>query len=275
MRKVFFLSIVLVTVFLFSCEKEPQEETNDVQSILDNVYADNAVENIFSTVNEYGIAFLSDNEPKIDTNIIVTITPQYPLDSFPKTMIINYGNGIVCNDNCHRKGKLIIIFDDKWSYTNFQSVVHAQISLNSFYINQVQVIGSYEITTNLNTDSVPEYTFSTSNSMLVYPNGESNSWEMTRNIKWIYGFETYENKNDDVFIFDGNTTGVNRKGIGYESEITIPMIYDNTCFSGTITKGKLELTPQGLTTRTVDFGNGSCDKNAEVTINDITFPITF
>ena len=41
--------------------------------------------------------------------MIVTITPQFPTDSFPKTMIINYGNGITCSDGYFRKGKIIRI----------------------------------------------------------------------------------------------------------------------------------------------------------------------
>jgi hypothetical protein len=40
------------------------------------------------------------------------------------------------------------------------------------------------------------------------------------------------------------------------------------------TQGTLEHTPGGKATRYIDFGNGTCDDQATVTINGTTYTIT-
>ena len=266
--------LFIFTLFLYSCQKTEQEVNNDTQSVIDNVNVDNVSENLLTTINDYGLAYLGMNNPKIDTNVIVTITPQYPIDSFPKTMIINYGNGISCNDGCTRKGKIIVVFDGKWDIDSTVQI-NAEIDLNSYCLDNVQVIGSMQLTCFGSSSTVPEYSFKTDNSRLVFPNGENTSWAMNRTVKWNSGFETIDDKTDDIFLISGSITGINRKGVGYESVIKEPLSFDNSCYNGTITKGIFELTPQGLSSRIVDFGNGTCDKNATVTINGISFNVSF
>ncbi len=261
-------------LFLFSCQKPEQETDNDTQSVIDNISVDNVAENLLTTVNDYGINYLSENNPKVDTDVMVTISPQFPVDSFPKTMIINYGNGILCSDGFQRKGKIIVVFDGRWTIDSIAEI-SAEISLNSFYLDNVQVIGSFQLTCFGAGMVMPEYTFKTDNSKLVFPNGENTSWTMDRTIKWKSGFQTLDEKNDDCFLISGNITGINRKGLGYDSDIKDSLTFDNSCYNGIITKGVLELTPQGLSSRTVDFGDGTCDKDAVITINGISFTVSF
>lgn len=274
MKIILQLFVVFILILLFSCEKKEKELNNDTQSVIDNVYVDNITENLLSTINDYGFNYLNEEDHDVDTGVVVTITPQFPTDSFPKTMIINYGNGITCSDGCFRKGKIIIVFDGKW-IPDTTSGINAEINFNSYSLDQVQIIGSFNVSC-FRLDSIsPQYTFQTDNSRLIFPDGENTSWTMNRSIKWSYGFNTLDNKGDDIFIISGNTTGINRNGLGYESDIKEPLLFNNSCFSGTITKGILELTPQGLSSRKVDFGNETCDKTAIVTINGISFSVSF
>ena len=258
-----------------SCQKTEQDMNSDVQSVLDNLSADQAVENIFSTVNDYALNYLGTENPKIDTNIIVTINPQFPLDSFPKTMIIDYGNGVACHDGCNRKGKISITFDGKWSLENSDQQIIAAISFNSFYIDNNQIIGSMEMKNLGSTGSGPEFLFSSENSKIKFVDGQSTSWSMNRSVHWIAGYESINDLNDDVLFISGTITGVSRQGTGYYSEIMNPLELYKSCFNGTFTKGRLEVTPQGLSTRTVDFGEGNCDREASVTINGLSINVTF
>jgi hypothetical protein len=51
--------------------------------------------------------------------------------------------------------------------------------------------------------------------------------------------------------------------------VTVPVEKRASCTW--ITKGRIDLTPEGLATRTVDYGDGTCDDKATLTINGNTF----
>jgi hypothetical protein len=73
---------------------------------------------------------------------------------------------------------------------------------------------------------------------------------------------------DDVISITGNSSGKNRLGRTFTTDITSGLIKRSDCKY--ITSGTLELTPEGLRTRTVDFGNGTCDDDATFTVNGQT-----
>jgi hypothetical protein len=50
-------------------------------------------------------------------------------------------------------------------------------------------------------------------------------------------------------------------------------LVDLSCLLRRITKGTVELNPEGKNTRTIDFGNVECDNEATVTVNGKTFKI--
>jgi len=264
-----------IGVILISCKKDEPIVNNDTKSVIDNIYADNSTELIFNVVNDYGIALLNEKIPEIDSGVIVTITPQYPLDLFPKTMIINYGNGVSCSDGHLRKGKIITVFSNKWSFDSICTNENAQITLNGYYCDNIQHVANIAVNIVGVTSGFPEFSLQSSNSKLVFENGESTLWSTERTIQWIAGYQTLTDKNDDVFLITGNTTGINSDQKGYSSTVTEPLRYDNTCFKGTLTNGVFEVVPQGLSKQVVNFGDGTCDKVATVTVNGISFNITF
>ena len=118
----------------------------------------------------------------------------------------------------------------------------------------------------------------------------SSSLSSTFNIKLINGvcaspnwtikysfdrtFTTYAHGNpagqDPVVQVYGTANGVNRVGKTFTVNIPTasPLVKHKACQF--IDKGILELTPDGFKTRTVDFGNGTCDDDATFTVNGST-----
>lgn len=76
----------------------------------------------------------------------------------------------------------------------------------------------------------------------------------------------------------GNASGARSSGETFTSNITNQLVRD---FGGCdingrrpFIQGTFDYTPSGKATRTFDYGNGSCDLNATVTINGVSYPIT-
>lgn len=68
----------------------------------------------------------------------------------------------------------------------------------------------------------------------------------------------------------GTSSGTNRDGVGFtvNTPQSSPLVKKVDC--KWISSGVLELTPSGHKTRTVDYGNGTCDNKATFTVNGNT-----
>jgi hypothetical protein len=101
-------------------------------------------------------------------------------------------------------------------------------------------------------------------------------WEIlyncTRSMTWTAGYNTPADPNDDVFTFTGTASGTDRNGINFTVNVITPIEKRGDCRY--ITKGIFEVVPEGKNTRTVDFGNGTCDNKATLKIKNSTFTFT-
>lgn len=75
----------------------------------------------------------------------------------------------------------------------------------------------------------------------------------------------------------GSASGTTVKGNTFTANVTTQLVRDFNCSVGgrhPFIQGELDFTPGTKPTRHIDFGNGSCDLNATVTINGHTYNIT-
>jgi hypothetical protein len=77
---------------------------------------------------------------------------------------------------------------------------------------------------------------------------------------------------DDVYLIEGSTTGTSARGSSYSAVITTPLRKANAC--PWIESGVVTITPRNKKTRTIDFGDGTCDNKATVTIEGKVYNIT-
>lgn len=276
--KLLALMCVIGLFIIPSCkDKDDDDDTTldtDTQSAIDNSFAEDAVSQAFSTVNQYGL-----NEAGIKSStqkcVTITVTPAWPDTTFPKTMEINFGTGCADHNGVIRKGIINAVFylqSGHWhNATPGDSVT---IEFDNYYVSDIKREGTITVTVN-NPNPGPSHTVVAENCKLIFTNEDVVSWNAERTVDWIEGFTTICPEDscieDDAFRFSGNSNGVNRNNLAYTVEITTPLIKAMNCkwFS----EGVFNLTPAGHATRTVDFGDGTCDNKATVTIAGITINI--
>ncbi|MES2763921.1 MAG: hypothetical protein V4677_17020 [Bacteroidota bacterium] len=280
MKKVSIISSILIVssiITLNSCKKKTEVD-NESQSVVDNAMCEQQFMSIQPVVNEKGI-----NQAGIkrttacETFSILgalgnpTITPSASdttdangddkYDNGPVTFQINYGTtGCVANDGLSfRTGALNITTEKRWSELNHVIT----IDLVGYKVNNVTFSGQLKIT-RTNATSVT----------LEVINGHctDGSWSIdysgTKTLTQTGGIGTPNIEADDVFSITGSSSGKNREGRGFTTTITNALVKKSDCKY--ITSGSLDLTPEGFKTRTVDFGNGSCDDDATYTVNGQT-----
>lgn len=256
-----------------SCNDDEEDDATldtDTQSAIDNSFAEDAVSQAFSTVNQYGL-----NEAGIKSSaqkcVTITVTPALPDTTFPKTMEIDFGTGCADHNGVIRKGIINAVFSDHW--LNATAGTNVTITFDNYYVNNIKREGTFTVTVN-DPNPGPSHTVVADGAKLIFSNGDEVSWNATRTVDWIEGYSTICPDtciNDDVFEFSGNADGVNRNGLAYTVEITTPLRVEMSC--EWISKGVFNLTPAGHVTRTVNFGDGTCDNKATVTIAGVTFNI--
>jgi hypothetical protein len=254
-----FVSASVLSMFFLSCEKA--EVDTETQSAEDNTIAESAFAEVFPVVNSIGIQEEGVNKTgsingSCASYTVIGNTTHFP-DSGAVTIIIDYGpQGCLDFDGKYRKGKLHATFNNKWNLAGSK----VDIVLDNFQVNNVKFSGTVISTNNGNNS----YTNS-----VVDGKCWNNDWSIfyasSHTIEQIGGMNTDTIATDDVFRYSGSSNGKNRNGKLYTTNITTPLIKKSNC--KWIDTGVYEITPEGLATRIVNFGNGTCDNDATVTIN--------
>ena len=105
---------------------------------------------------------------------------------------------------------------------------------------------------------------------IIKPDGESIIWKSDRVSTWIEGDSTLIWW-DDVYLIDGNGSGVTASGLSYTIDITKSLRKEIGYKH--IVSGILEISPDNKYKRIVDYGDGTKDNEAIVTINGVAFNI--
>lgn len=280
MKKNIILSVSLIfsaLITLNSCKKKTEVD-NETQSVVDNAICEQQFMAITPVVNEKGInqagikrtnascgtwsvlgAISGTNTPNVATDTLDSNGDGF-YDNGPVSFQIDYGTGCLSFDNLSFKTGIIKITSAKrWSAYNNP----VTIDLLNYKVNNITYSGQIIITRN---DSV------TLTTQVINGHCTDGSWnidyEGTKVIKQIGGYSTKNTEADDIISIDGSSSGKNREGRAFTTSITSSLIKKSNCKY--ITSGTLELTPEGFKTRTVDFGNGTCDDDATYTVNGST-----
>lgn len=259
------ISIASFSIFLIlfsSCKKEtPDTET---QSSVDNAICENEFNSRIQLVN-----FIAMNSYKIKSiqagGLLITT------DTINRIITIDYGvDGItdtIDGDGRLRKGVIKATFDSLWHKPNAKATVeligysvsnnggasYIGYSANSITIKRIDSISYNYVITGGNCAGT----------------NYSLGWETNRNVIQTEGFTSTANVNDDSYSSTGTSTGVDRNGKSYKVSITSPVVKRTGC--AWMESGKLDLIPEGISTRTIDYGSGTCDNKVSLLINGNTF----
>lgn len=198
----------------------------------------------------------------------VTVVPKIA-HQFPKTVTIDFGDGCLGKDGKLRKGKIVSIFTGPMFIPGSKtSTTFINYSVDSFKIEGTHTIE------NTSTSNKQAWTVQVIGGKITNTqSGFWRKWDGMREHKQTQGNGTPLYLLDDVYEISGNATGSNSNGNSWKSVITDPLIRNFTC--PWLVKGKVTITKNANNNSAIlDYGDGSCDNKATVTINGVTHIIT-
>ena len=271
MKKLHFVLPFLVgMVFFFgSCTKDNPADTS-FTAVQDDAYAESIFDNVTSITDEaYSLSSTSfkSTEERIFLSNCATVT----LDTtvFPRVLTIDFGDtNCLCNDGRYRRGRILVSFTGRY----YQPGTIITTTFDNYYVNDNQVEGTKVVTNNgFNDQGHLSWTISV-NSIITLANGDGTiSWESQRTREWVEGFTTPYDRWDDVFLITGQASGERASGLKWTREITNPLKVKLACRF--IVSGTVQINPEGMPMRTLDYGDGECDNIATVTVDGNTYTI--
>lgn len=192
---------------------------------------------------------------------------------FPATVTIDFKDGCPGRDGRSRKGKVITKYTGKMRIPGSK----ATTTFENFYIDDTINVDGIHVLTNI-TSNVNNPTFEKQviNGKLTTTSGRWVKRNFTRTVSMIKGAGTRFDRSDDEFAINGNGSGENSRGKTWTHNITQSLIRKNSCFeisrfapvSGVISFR------HNAAVGSLDYGDGSCDRKAILTINGRSKEIT-
>ncbi len=263
--KYFVIIFTLLFVF-YSCTEDEvilTPELNSTQASQDNLIAESIFNDVLRIV-EYGIS----NNKK--GNQYPKFTMLNNDTSNIDTLLINFGNTNYLYNNKLRKGIINVTFSG--NYRDSLSVITT--TFDNFYINNKLIQGEMIVTNNgKNNSQNLFYNIDVNNASINTENGIIN-WQSNRIRELIAGGETYLDYSDDIYRITGISTGNAANGNDFSVEIIDPLHMDLSCLAYcVITSGSSKISPDSYPTRTIYYGDSTCNCNIDVVTDEETYPL--
>jgi hypothetical protein len=198
-------------------------------------------------------------------NLTLNVDRNHP-DSiiYSGSIIINYGDGSSCSSTSKRTGKIT----DEFKITIRTKTKISFISTEKItFDNYIQENSSYDGVINVASANGKKTTVSSSGFTVGYNDGTTASW----NGSLQFAYEDVLKRKGELRI-TGNISGTSRQAMSFTATITSDLVFKGGCLG--LTKqipvsGKVSLTTNGSNS-IVDYGDGTCDKNYNVTVDGET-----
>ena len=267
-------SLLLVGSFavLVACKKEntivTEDPTTESTAISTSANDDNTADAAFMDLKE--ITDQTGLEPT--TKSLDSAKSTFPKitvvkDSTSSTLIatVDFGTqNFMCKDGKNRRGKIQVKIMGNKSIVG-STLVYTAVD---YFVNDNGVSGTKTLTV------VDNHSFRivVVNGKVTKANGGIITWNTDRTRTMTFGFASKEDPLDDVFEVSGITSGINAAGNAYKFTTLTPLVKAKAC--QWIKAGQLKIERAGKLDATIDYGNGTCDDQATVTIGAKTIAIT-
>ena len=187
--------------------------------------------------------------------------------SNPRILTVDFGTeNCLGNDGRYRRGKVVVTYNGAYREPGH---VHT-FTTENYFVNDNQVLGTREVeNTGYNSDGNLVFTIEI-DGQIIKENGGVINRVSSRVREWIEGEET-GTRFDDVYLITGTHSGQASNGRGFEAETITPLRKEIGC--RWIVSGSIQIDRNNRPDGVLDFGNGTCDRNATVTINGNTHNI--
>ncbi len=287
------IAFTFLAISFLACNKEgssegtpAQEEAATVASSESDAEADILFNGLFDDVmgvsDEVGLAgtgifgkTMQVNSDGTSSTARITACPDVTvvlLNSpalFPKKVILDFGSGCTGRDGHHRRGKIINVYTNRLIIPGAM----ATTTFDGFYFDTIKVEGTHKITNTAEVNALAKkWKVEVIGAKLSKPNGDFTEWNRTNVITQIENLSP-TNVRDIAMKIEGYGSGrTKRNGIlvGWEAEIIDPLLKRFSC--RWIVKGKVRIKRANLTANSrwialLDFGGGTCDNRAYLTVD--------
>lgn len=293
----FLFMAIAFTSSLLSCKKETsdsgltteQEEeiaTLSSQSETENELVFNDVfDNVMGVNTEVGLGGIgvfgrsgsqNSRESGLDSIpacITLTVTRLNAPDRFPVNIIVDFEGGCLGKDGHMRSGKIITTYNGRLTVPGKSAIT----TFEGFKIDSISVAGTHTVTNSSAVGSNQrQFTIDISDAKLSKSSGAYSQWTSHRIITQVEGNSTPDLAIDDSFSITGAAHGKVKRDnelYAWQSEIVEPLRKKFAC--RWISKGVLKVWRETLTSNSqwagsLNYGDGTCDFWARLTINGVT-----
>lgn len=273
------LLIVAAASFMITGCKKKEADDTDSATAADNAYAEATFNDIGNIADEAGQNGNVSNYKAVEnTNLLgvcATVTFSFSNKADQDTIVVDFGAGCVCNDGRTRKGQIIVYYSGKFKSPGSTHT----ITFNNYYVDNNKVDGTKTVTNN-GKDGNGNMNWSVSvNGTITLAAGGVITWTSNRTTTLLLGWNTADSTitwAKSKWSVTGNANGTSAKGVDYTATITSPVVRDLTCTNigrRHFTQGVVDIARTGKKPCTIDFGDGTCDNIAIVTINGKTYKV--
>lgn len=271
------IAALAITISFVACKKDDAKTDSDTTPAQDNSLAESNYNDVNTMVDASASAGTSftfrtattDGAQRVENIFGGCGSVNIDTTSATRTITIDFGStNCLCIDARYRRGKILATWTGR--YRDSGTVVN--ITFDNYYVNDNQIKGTHK-TTNLGKNSAghPVYKVEVNGQIIKANSGGTITWVSTRQREWVDGSSTPLNLLDDTYSITGSASGTTAAGNSYTITITQALVRKMTC--RWFESGKVDITPNGSVTRTLDYGSSGCDANATVTIAGTTFNV--
>ena len=261
-----------IGILFASCNKsENTSSTKETTEASTDVLAETTFDEVQEIADQaYDLKYpgLKDIEARYNDHFGDCVTVTLDTTVMSRVMTIDFGEvNCLCRDGKYRRGQIIVTFNGRY----FQPGTVITHGFNDFYVNDNHVEGLKTLTNNGHNDAgFMWFSIIVDGQITLIENGNVINWSADKTKTWIEGNGT-PRRNDDVYLIEGSGTSSNSNGSGFTRLITNPLRRELSC--RWIVSGTVEITPVNRPIRVLDYGDGSCDSLATVTVNGETITI--
>ena len=252
-NRMIFAAAIFLSIGIMSCNKDEISKESNLSEPAFETEAGNISDELEKSADAVTFDKTGDYDRLPECATVNVFYPEGP--PFPKVITIDYGEtNCQVRPNIYKRGKVIITLSDSITAVNAKRLV----TFEDFYINDRPVTGTLQLT-NLGYDDNGQPVFGMSNHFSV------GDWsrQTTGTKTWIQGYGSGD-YTDNIFLLDGSSSTTRPNGVIVNRTITEALLVDREC--GYITSGILSVNWNG-NSAIIDFGDGSCDDQAVITIN--------
>lgn len=204
-------------------------------------------------------------------SICATVTIDTTVNTtWPKTVTLDFGTtGCTGIDGVTRKGVVTLVFTGRLLTPG--STVTATFA--NYYVNGYKLEGTYTIHNNTSAGGV-SFTTTSTGGKITFPDASFYTYSGTKTVSQSAGASTPLDFTDDEYTVTGNHSVASSTGKTLVStvESAHPLLVKLTCRH--IVSGIVDFTYDSLVDGTLDYGTGTCDDQAVITIGTKTKTIT-